>query len=149
MKYKYTVKLYNDFTAPYFFAEDREQCNHISFEQYTFSTIDMCRQCVKDFLDVPEAELTFEEVKKDWSDHKYPISDEKLKEIQAYYNGRLDIYNKVLLDLAAVESYGIDGDSIELRYDIPHKFNEFVTDENEKLSIQNEAYLLIRIETES
>ena len=86
-------------------------------------------------MDVPEAELTFEEVKKDWSDHKYPISDEKLKEIQAYYNGRLDIYNKVLLDLAAVESYGIDGDSIELRYDIPHKFNEFVTDENEKLSI--------------
>ena len=139
----YLVEYYNDFTEPYQYQKKGNLCRHINSDQYIVQSIEDVKEVIKDFLDIPTAELSLEEIMKDFSSEKYPLSEEKAVAIQNYYNGRLTIYEKLCADL---EKYSLE-ENIALTYEIPQKYNEFVVTDDEEPSKQNRAFLRIQTST--
>jgi len=142
---KYTITLHNTWKRPYFYSDSiNESCVNTEISEYETTNLDLCKTIVKDFLDVPESELTLEEIRKQFEDPRYGILPEKkLTSIQDYYNGRLAMYNSIMKDLNLLE----DGKEDVLLYDIPYKYNHFTVedDDNEK---QIAAYIKVKIENE-
>lgn len=122
-------------------------CQHISHEEYIIDTFELCIECIKDFMDAPIAELTLDQIHKDFGSPTSPISDEQARKILEYYNGRLKIYQQIKSELTSIHKHNSMYDNIVVRrYNIPHEYNEFVVDENEALYDQNEAYIEVIIE---
>ena len=135
----YEITYCNDFSEPYYYSKDAKQCRHIHSESYIVQTLADTKQVVKDFLDIPEKELSIDEVLKDFSSPQYQITAEKAEEIRTYYNGRLKLWNQINASLENVDEH----DKINHVYSLPQKINEFtVTDEFK--SIQNTAYISIK-----
>lgn len=139
----YIVEYKNDFSEPYWYSNDKKLCRHINSDTYVVQSIDDVKQVVKDFLDVPTAELSKEEILKDFGSDSHPLSEEKAVAIMNYYNGRLTIWRKFNEDLFAIN----DGDELNLCYPIPQEYNEFVVAEGEELSQQNDSYINIKSTT--
>lgn len=110
------------------------RCDHRTLDEYVVKSLDQCKDVLRNILDVPEKELTDQEIKDDFGSIQYPIDDAKLATIKEYYNGRLALHNKAV---EAVESYtsyfediknGVkDGaNDVALVYDIPEKYNSFI-----------------------
>ena len=97
----YKVTLYNRWREPYFLADaDKDSvkpaCRHINYDCYEVNDLETCKSVLKDFLDAPVAEMTIEQVKKEFEDPKMGAIDEKrLLAIRDYYNGRLELQREI------------------------------------------------------
>lgn len=97
----YKVTLYNRWREPYFLADtckdaEKPACRHINYDCYEVNDLETCKAVLKDFLDAPVVEMTFEQVKKEFEDPKIGAIDEKrLLTIRDYYNGRLELQRKI------------------------------------------------------
>lgn len=156
MKMKYRVKLYNDFTEPYWARDNVEECpvvEHKSVEEYVAYDKLTFEKILEDLVDAPKKKLTDEEVRKDFDTSYQPkLSDSRVEVIKAYYNGRLKLKKKIDSDLAKV---GIDkmkkGFPAMLKYNIPFEMNYFSCDEDDpcdKLTKMNDSYIEIEISKE-
>lgn len=111
------------------------QAIHNLTESYEIDTLDACKRIIRDFMDVPIAELTLSQVKDDFTLNDYSISEEKAVQIQNYYNGRLALYNVILNDVDNQSEWQL------LKYDIPAKYATFNVEEingikNTEITIQ-------------
>lgn len=156
MKIKYRVKLYNDFTEPYW-ARDNIQdspiVSHVSVDEYVAYDKEVFRDILGDFLDAPKKNLTEKDIRKDFDENRNPrLSNEKVNVIKAYYNGRLALKKKVDAALAKVDEKKLKKDfPVILKYGIPFEMNYFSCEDDDpvdKLTKQNEAYIEIEISRE-
>ena len=154
---KYTVTLKNVWKRPYYFKKDGERCLCTDLSSYETTDLGMCKDIVKDLLDVPIAEMSIEEVRKQFEDPAYKqLSEEKLVSIQSYYNGRLALFRTLMqqlemldsVDLLAVKKNVPDlPDPVVLKHDIPRSYNCFyVEDDDDGSEEQVEAYIEVKIE---
>lgn len=146
MKKQYIITLHNKFKRPYFYSNTDKMCVHIDNTSYETDDLELCKQIIKDFLDVPESELSLDEVKRQFKDAAInsDISDDSLIVIQSYYNGRLALYKHVMdyIDLNAKKKQA----HIHKQFDIPYEYNHFIIeDDEEDKEEQLEAYLKIEI----
>ena len=140
---KYTVKYQNCFIEPYWGSSENKICKHLSLDQYQFGDKETLMKSLKDILDVPDSELTDDEVRIQFSRVNSDLSNEKLVQIKDYYNGRLSIFNKIKDKL----------DSIILKKEFPsvireeilEKHNSFSIDDNENIK-QEESFLEVQVE---
>ena len=75
MKIKYRVKLFNDFTEPYWKRENVEESpevEHKSIEEYTTYDKNAFRQILDEFLDAPNKKLTEKDIRKDFDVNRDP-----------------------------------------------------------------------------
>lgn len=127
---KYAVKLYNDWNTPYWSQsfEDgkRPLCRSIEQTEYVTDSLEVAKTMVKDLLDAPDYELTYDQVIKDFQyDRSSKLNPRNVAHIQSYYNWRYGLYKTVIADIDAAVSSGI------LKYDIPYQYNHFeVLDEH-------------------
>lgn len=158
MDIRYVITYHNKWKRPYYYSEDNRICTSTETFSYETDDKDLALRIAKDFLDVPEAEMTLDEVRKEFEDHKIgEIPEEKLVAIQNYYNGRLAMYEHVKMMFASepwLKSNSDDADSdgqspdYTKWFDIPYKYNHFmVYDDNgdESKEEQLEAYLKVDV----
>lgn len=154
---KYTVTLKNVWKRPYYFKKDGERCLCTDLSSYETEDLQMCKDIVKDLLDVPVAEMSIEEVKKQFEDPAYKqLSEEKLVSIQSYYNGRLALHRKLMQDLDMLDCVDLGSiaknvpdlkEPVILKHDIPRSYNCFyVEDDDDGSEEQVEAYIEVKIE---
>ena len=76
----YIVTLHNKWKHPYFYIEDKEPCINIEHSSYETTKLELAKTIVHDFLDVPEGEMSLEEIKKQFSEpaRKNPIDEKHL-----------------------------------------------------------------------
>lgn len=94
---KYVITYSYSCEEPYSY-KDNMTCiaKHSNSESYAVENVDACKDIIKNLLDVPMAELSLDEVKKDFSSGECKISEENAKSIQQYYNGRLELYKTIM-----------------------------------------------------
>lgn len=116
-------------------------CNHIETTQYQSSNLSTCLSLAKDILDVPFAELTLQQVQKDFSSTSsdQPEDEKKMIAIRDFYNGRLALWNRIQSD---VNEQSIQKQK-SFKYDIPEKYNSFCTDEDRE-SNQIQSYIEVK-----
>ena len=156
MKIKYRVKLFNDFTEPYWErdnAEESPEVEHKNIEEYTTYDKNAFRQILDGFLDAPNKKLTEKDIRKDFDVNRDPkLSATRIGVIKAYYNGRFDLKKKVDADLAKVDVKKMKkGFPTLLKYGIPFEMNYFSCEDNDpydKLTKMNDAYIEIEISKE-
>lgn len=139
----YKVTLYNKWNVPYHY--DKKDLKMVESEDmYSYATTDeeLCKEIIKDYLDVPLAELTLEQVKKDFSLADLQISEERAVQIQNYYNGRFALHQTIVKDFCDAAAAG---KPITLHYDIPEKYNQFQVDDTEFNESQICAYLEVKL----
>jgi hypothetical protein len=154
---KYTVTLKNVWKRPYYFKKDGERCLCTDLSSYETMDLGMCKDIVKDLLDVPVAEMSIEEVRKQFEDPAYKqLSEEKLVSIQSYYNGRLALFRTLMQQLEMLDTVDLVSvrkgvpdlpDPVILKHDIPRSYNCFyVEDDDDGSEEQVEAYIEVKIE---
>ena len=139
----YKVTLYNKWNVPYHY--DKKDLKMVESEDiYSYATTDeeLCKEIIKDYLDVPLAELTLEQVKKDFSRTDLQISEERAVQIQNYYNGRFAMHQTIVRDFCDAVAAG---KPTTLHYDIPEKYNQFQVDDTEFHESQICAYLEVKL----
>ena len=143
----YKVTLYNKWREPYFLVDTckdakKPACRHINYDCYEVNDLETCKAVLKDFLDAPLAEMTLEQVKKEFEDPKVGAIDEKrLLAIRDYYNGRLELQRKIFKEIEKAH-YG----TYVYRFDIPFRCNYFACyadDGDEDLHKQEDAYIQV------
>lgn len=75
----WTVKYLNEFNEPYYSTADDEKCRHLDVNEWETSSKDKALSIARDLLDVPEAELTLDMIKADFSD--LGVEESKLVQI--------------------------------------------------------------------
>ena len=146
METRYTITLFNKFKHPYYYSKDDELCIQTDMQQYETTSKKTALQIVKDFLDVPEAKMTLDEVRKQFESPSFgEISESRLVAIQNYYNGRLALFEYV-------KTYLEDEKTLQnvKRFDIPYEYNHFMVyseDSEEDKEEQLDAYIEIKIDS--
>ena len=143
---KYTITLFNKWKRPYFYSESKSNensaCIETSYNSYETTDLDLCKQIIKDFLDAPEAELSLDAVRQEFSSPRYDISESKLVAIQNFYNGRLGMYNTIIRQIELLESNEV----FCKKYNIPYEYNYFLVEGDRIEEEQIEAFIELRIE---
>ena len=136
---KITIKLHNDWDRPYFYTGESPICRHVETDSWTTDDRELAMKIVRDQLDVPEAEMTLDQVKADFADGSRQIEESKFVAIQNYYNGRLALYNRIMDEIETA------GPGTSSRYDIPYEYNHFEIEDEEGAAkeTQREAYIEI------
>ena len=102
-----------------------------------------------DFLDAPKKKLTETEIRKDFDDEHIKLTNDKVKVIMAYYNGRYDIAKKIDSTLNKIDINKIDVNyPVLLKFNIPFGQNYFSCKDDDicdKLTVQNDSYIEIEI----
>lgn len=156
MDIKYVITYYNKWKRPYYYSEDDRICVSTESSQYETTDKDLALHIAKDFLDVPEAEMTLDEVRKEFEDHRIgEIPEEKLVAIQNYYNGRLAMYEHVKMMFESEPWMEVpepqSKEQVPLytkQFDIPYKYNHFMVYDDsgdESKEEQLEAYLKVDV----
>lgn len=156
MKTKYRVKLFNDFTEPYWERDNVEECpevEHKNVDEYSTYDESAFRRILDDFLDAPEKKLTEKDIRADFDVNRMPkLSATRIEVIKAYYNGRLDLKKKIDADLAKIDAKKMKkGFPTLLKYGIPFEMNYFSCEDNDpcdRLTKMNDAYIEIEISKE-
>lgn len=157
MKTKYRIKLYNDFTEPYWKVDNPETSpivNHKLVDEYVTYNENAFRSILDDFIDAPNKKLTDKDIRKDFDENrKNRMSDNKVCEIKRYYNGRYDLKKKICNDLSKNDAKYIKiGFPVILKYCIPFEMNYYSCEDNDpcdKLTKMNDAYIEIEISKEN
>lgn len=153
MKTKYRVKLFNDFTEPYWESNDPEKSPivvHTCIDEYVAYDEDAFKKILADFIDAPKKKLTEKEIRKDFDENRNPtLSSGRVEVIKKYYNGRFDLKKKVDADLSKVDIKKMKPEfPVVLKYKIPFEMNYFSCDDNDpcdRLTKMNDAYIEIEI----
>lgn len=153
MKIKYRVKLFNDFTEPYWMSDNPETSpivKHRCIDEYICDDDKVFKQVIDDFLDAPKKKLTEKDIRHDFDENRgHMLSDNKVKAIQIYYNGRLSLKKKVYADLAKIKASRMKaGSPVVLKYSIPFEMNYFSCNDNDpcdKLTKMNDSYIEIEV----
>ena len=139
----YKVTLYNKWNVPYHYdKKDLKMVESEDMSSYATADEELCKEIIKDFLDVPLAELTLEQVKKDFSRTDFQISEERAVQIQNDYNGRFALHQTIVKDFCDAVAVG---KPTTLHYDIPEKYNQFQVDDTEFHESQICAYLEVKL----
>lgn len=148
LKTKYRVKLYSNFTEPYWFDEN-PIVDHILSDEFMLYDYIIFRKIVDDFIDAPNEKMTDKDVRKQFDDAKRKLSDTKVKVIKTYYNGRFELKKRIDADLAKVDIKKIKKDfPVILKYGIPFEMNYFSmedNDPNDSKTRLNDGYIEIEI----
>lgn len=130
---KYIVTYSTIENVPYFYKQ-KTSCNakHSNSESYEVEDLDACKAIVKDLMDVPIAELSLEQVKKEFGLTECNISEEQAIKIQNYYNGRLALYNVIMKELNDKSSWQL------LKHDIPAEYASFCYDVDDTENLMTE-----------
>ena len=153
MKMTYRVKLFNDFTEPYWTSNDPENSSLVDYknsEEYVAYDEETFKNILYGFIDAPKKKLTDKEIRRDFDENHDPkMSDDAVNMIKAYYNGRLELKKKIDADLAKFDMHKIKKNfPVMLKYKIPFEMNHFSCDDNDpcsKLTKMNDAYIEIEI----
>lgn len=140
----YTVLSYEEWSEPRRspYSKSDFLCIHKFTDEYTTTDKNTAKELVKELIDAPLAELTLEQVKKDFCYmDDTSLSEAKLISIMNYYNGRLGLYNRIIFDLENLQS------TQTLRYDIPKEYNEFYLNDN-IVRKHIKTYIEVRIDNE-
>lgn len=130
---KYIVTYNTIEKAPYFYKQKTScKAKHSNSESYEVENLDACKAVVKDLMDVPIAELSLKQVKKEFGPTECNISEEQAIKIQNYYNGRLALYNIIMKELDDKSSWQL------LKYDIPNEYANFYYDIDDAENIMTE-----------
>lgn len=156
MDIRYVITYYNKWKRPYYFSNDNRMCINTEMSTYETADKDLAIIISKDFLDVPSAEMTLDQVRKEFEDERFgPIPEEKLVAIQNYYNGRLALYEHVKQMFetepwhAAYEP--LNNEQVPLytkQFDIPYEYNHFMVYDDggdESKEEQLAAYLKVDV----
>ena len=139
---KWIVKQLSEFIEPYYSFQDNDACRHLNAEEWEVKNAAKALQVAKDLLDVPTAELSIEEIRKDFEAPDRPLPESTLVGIQNYYNGRLALWNSISKDIEEFAKLESKSDKL-FHYDIPAKYNSFaVYDDSQKVE-QKQAYIEI------
>lgn len=141
-KQTWTIKYLSEFVEPYYNSADKQGCRHQNSEEWDVSTAQQALQVTKDFLDVPVAELSIEEIRKDFEEPSMPLPEKTLVAIQNYYNGRLALWNTISRDIEEFVKHG-SSESKTFKYDIPAEYNSFEVYSDGTTVTQNMAYIEI------
>ena len=115
---EYKVRMYHDFTEPYTFDEDLDNIvTHRSYDEYVVHNKKTFYDVLDQFLDAPKKKLTEADIRKDFDAPSRKLSDTKVKVIQAYYNGRLELSKHIYAKLKK-----IDLSDITYEYPVVMKF---------------------------
>ena len=138
----YHIEYCNLFREPYWQLDDKTKCLHRNIEAYTVDTMDLCKQVIKDFLDAPDEKMTREKVISDFSCASAPLSEDTIRKIINYYNGRKSIYESILEYLDSGFTQNVD---FNVTFPIKKEFNYFscVNGEREDLVQQLDSYIQI------
>lgn len=140
---KYTVKTFNDWTHPYFFNEgDKRLIREKETNEQETDSADLAVAMVKDWLDVPDADITPEDVRREFDSDRRRIDDEYVEQIMNYYNGRRSIFLRFKEDFAGMRSGNV------LKYQIPYELNHFETEpaDEDRYEMQNDSYFQVSAE---
>lgn len=141
----YRIKYFTECQEQCYQTASKELCRHTNFDEFVVESKEACIDVIKDFLDAPLKELTDEEIQNDFGGHNLKLSKQKIKEIQAYYNGRYVLCQKILDKIE--KSTGVSKWS--QLYSIPEHLNTFRTiDDDEDEFKQIDAYIEIEYETD-
>jgi len=131
---KYSITYHNEFDEKYYNADER--CIHRSEEQYSDISKEVCLDALKSFLDAPDEELTEDSIRKDFGSIHHPISEDDVQKIKTFYNGRKELYGKILKEFDTIGS-------VPARFNIPEKFNMWSFDEDDTKQVS--SYIEIRM----
>lgn len=157
MKTQYRVKLYNNFTEPYWKMNELKKSpivDHMNVDEYVTYDEAAFKDILDDFLDAPKKKLTEKEIRKDFDENRDPkLSESRVEVIKRYYNGRFDLRKKIYDDLNDIDVKRMKvGFPKMLKYGIPFEMNYFSCEDNDlcdKLTKLNDAYIEIEISKES
>lgn len=146
----YKVELYNDFTEPYSYGGDLSQIvTHRTHDEYIAHDFKTFCDVLDEFLDAPKKRLTDKDIRKDFDNAKRKLSNERVKVIKQYYNGRYDLANKVYASIAMAGLDHIEpGFPVVMKFNIPFHMNFFTCEDNDpydKAVKMNDAYVSIEI----
>jgi len=156
MDIKYVITYYNKWKRPYYYSEDSRICTSTETLSYETDDKELAIVIAKDFLDVPEAEMSLDQVRQEFEDTKFgTIPEEKLVAIQNYYNGRLAVYEHVKMMFESEPWQAaykpLNDNQVPLytkQFDIPYKYNHFMVYDDggdESKEEQLEAYLKVDV----
>lgn len=123
-------------------------CVHDSQETYDeIRQFGLRDKIIADFMDAPLTEMSLEQIKKDFECPEFgEISEQRLVNIQNYYNGRLALLNQIKSDLQQFEQNA--NGKFKKTYEILEHYNSFnvYCDEDEIHDKQIEAWISIEEE---
>lgn len=130
---KYIVTYSTSERIPYYWKQDTScKAKHSNSESYEVEDLEVCKAIVKDLMDIPVAELSLEQVKKEFGKSEYNLSEEQAIKIQNYYNGRLALYNVIMKELDSQNSWQL------LKYEIPVEYASFCFDVDDTENLMTE-----------
>lgn len=130
---KYIVTYSTSEKIPYYWKQDTScKAKHSNSESYEVEDLEVCKAIVKDLMDIPVAELSLEQVKKEFGKSEYNLSEEQAIKIQNYYNGRLALYNVIMKELDSQNSWQL------LKYEIPVEYASFYFDVDDTENLMTE-----------
>ena len=139
---KWTVKQLSEFVEPYYSSQDNDACRHLNVEEWEVKNAAKVLQVAKDLLDVPAAELSIEEIRKDFEAPEHQLPESTLVGIQNYYNGRLALWNSINKDIEEFAKLESRPDKV-FHYDIPAEYNSFAVYVDSRKVEQKQAYIEI------
>ena len=153
MKMKYRVKLFNDFSEPYWMSDDPSRSpvvNHVCSDEYVTYDEFTFKKILADFIDAPNKKLTDKEIRNDFDTNRDPkLSNSRIEVIKKYYNGRYALKKRIDSDLAKIDVKKMKPEfPIVLKYKISFEMNYFSCNDNDpcdKLTHMNDSYIEIEI----
>lgn len=140
---KYSIKIYGLWKTSWWKDESKKVC-HKSIDEYSDLDEETFKSVLNDELDVPDYELTPENIKRNFGysgSNETQISDACIERIIKYYSFRRDLYSKIIKvlieDSASMSAAGITA----VRFNLPPEGNNFSCEDASYDGGQIEAWI--------
>ena len=115
-----------------FSADKNIYYNHVNNQFWTTTSLNTLIEIIKDIIDAPFNLLTLEQIKEDFGSLEYTIDEEKLKQIQSYYNDRYSLQEYIFNDINKFIENSSENSISSFVYKFPKKCYDYIFDNVEK-----------------
>ena len=144
---KYSIKTYGLWKTSWWKDESKKVC-HKSIDEYSDLDEETFKSVLNDELDVPDYELTPENIKRNFgysSSNEAQISDACIERIIKYYSFRRDLYSKIIKTFIEGAASLPDASIVTIRFNLPPEGNNFSCEDASYDGGQIEAWIEVAV----
>lgn len=140
---EYSFKTYGLWNSSWL-SEDDKRVHRADIVEYSKLDSEMLIKIALEELDVPDYDITFENIKNEHNKYNPMISDECVQRILDYYAFRKRLFKKVE-EVSKMTSCMHGAKSMAFRFDLPAEFNNFSMNDEDCDSGQIEAWIEVAV----
>jgi hypothetical protein len=128
-------------------SEDYKRFHKTDIVEYSRLDSEMLIKIALEELDVPNYDITFENIKNEHKKYNPTISDACVQRILDYYAFRKDLFKRVE-EVSKMTSCMHGAKSTMFRFDLPAKFNSFSMNDEDYDSVQIDAWIEVTVKVD-